>query len=167
MASPASFGINIRFPFSFGNRVVQGECLTARAAAETEIQTPKASRLGSNGWMFYCDVSMKTLFALLVSAVAFGSAIAPDDSSKEIRNTSVIDSGTYKVTAKKVDPDEKEIYVTTADGKTLELYFSKATKLTRGGKDVAFDALKNGQKLEIQIEKAGNKLKPLAVAILE
>jgi len=32
---------------------------------------------------------------------------------------------------------------------------------------VAFDALKNGQKLEVQVEKDGNKLKPLSVAILE
>jgi hypothetical protein len=110
---------------------------------------------------------MKTMLALLVSALALGSAIASDDSSKEIHNTSVVDSGTYQVTAKKVDADEKEIYVTTADGKTLELYFSETTKLTQGGKEVAFDALKNGQKLEIQVEKAGNKLKPLAVSILE
>jgi hypothetical protein len=110
---------------------------------------------------------MKTILALLVSALTLGSAIASDDSSKEIRNTSVVDSGTYQVTAKKVDADEKEIYVTTADGKTLELYFSETTKLTQGGKEVAFDALKNGQKLEIQVEKAGNKLKPLAVSILE
>ncbi len=110
---------------------------------------------------------MKTLAALLVSALALGSALADDDSSKEIRNTSLVDSGTYQVTAKKVDPEEKEIYVTTADGKTLELYFGKATKLTQGGKDVAFDALKNGQKLEVQVEKSGNKLKPLAVSILE
>ncbi|MFM8363607.1 MAG: hypothetical protein ACKOAS_00460, partial [Verrucomicrobiota bacterium] len=98
---------------------------------------------------------------------ALGSALADDDSSKEIRNTSLVDSGTYQVTAKKVDPEEKEIYVTTADGKTLELYFGKTTKLTQGGKDVAFDALKNGQKLEVQVEKSGKKLKPLAVSILE
>lgn len=110
---------------------------------------------------------MKSLLALLISAVVLSSAFASDDSSKEIHNTSVIDSGTYKVTARKVDADEKEIYVTTADGKTLELYFSKTTKLTQGGKDVAFTALKNGQKLEVQVEKSGNKLKPIAVAILE
>jgi hypothetical protein len=110
---------------------------------------------------------MKTLLALLVSAFTAGSALATEDSSKEIRNTSVVDSGTYKVTAKKVDPEEKEIYVTTAEGKTLELYFSDSTKLTQGGKVVTFDALKNGQQLEIQVEKSGNKLKPLAVTILE
>ncbi len=110
---------------------------------------------------------MKFLLTLLASIFALGSAFATDDSSKEIRNTSVLESGTYQVTAKKVDPEEKEIYVTTSEGKTLELYFSKATKLTQGGKEVAFDALKNGQKLEVQVEKSGNKLKPLAVTILE
>ena len=110
---------------------------------------------------------MKFLLTLLASILALGSAFANDDSSKEIRNTSVLESGTYQVTAKKVDPEEKEIYVTTSEGKTLELYFSKATKLTQGGKEVAFDALKNGQKLEVQVEKSGNKLKPLAVTILE
>ena len=110
---------------------------------------------------------MKLLIALLASVLPLFSAIASEDSSKEIRNTSVVESGTYHVTAKKVDLEEKEIYVTTADGKTLELYFSDATKLTQGGKVVGFEALKNGQKLEIQVEKSGSKLKPLAVSILE
>lgn len=114
---------------------------------------------------------MKSIFTALVAAVAVlasGSVVlAEDDSSKEIRNTAVVESGTYQVTARRVDPEEKEIYVTTADGKTLELYFSESTKLTQGGKEVAFDALKNGQKLEVQVEKDGNKLKPLAVTILK
>lgn len=111
---------------------------------------------------------MKTLLTLLAAAMVGITPVlaADDDSSKEIRNTSVVESGTYKVTAAKVDPEEKEIYVTTEDGKTLELYFSKTTKLTQGGKDVAFDALKKGQKLEIKVEKAGKKLKPITVAIL-
>jgi len=108
---------------------------------------------------------------LLLAAAAFVSVSVAtaedDDSSKEIRNTSVVESGTYQVTAKKVDADEKEIYVTMEDGKILELYFSETTKLTQAGKDVEFSALKNGQKLEVQIEKDGNKLKPLAVSILE
>ena len=114
---------------------------------------------------------MKSILITLVAAVAAFAAVpavlAQDDSSEEIHNTSVLESGTYQVTAKKVDPEEKEIYVTTEDGKTLELYFSEATKLTQGGKEVAFEALKNGQKLEVQVEKDGNKLKPLAVTILD
>jgi hypothetical protein len=105
-------------------------------------------------------------FAVLLALVSVSFA-EEDDSSKEIRNTSVVESGTYQVTAKKVDPEEKEIYVTMDDGKVLELYFSDATKLTQGGKDVAFDALKNGQKLEVQVEKDGAKLKPVAVTILD
>jgi len=110
------------------------------------------------------------LIAFVAAAAAFTLApvaLAEDDSSKEIRNTSVVESGTYKVTAKRVDAEEKEIYVTMEDGKILELYFSEATKLTRGGKDAGFDELKNGQKLEVQVEKDGNKLKPMAVSILE
>jgi hypothetical protein len=113
---------------------------------------------------------MKSIVITVVAAVAAfasGPVLAQDDSSEEIHNTSVLESGTYQVTAKKVDPEEKEIYVTTGDGKTLELYFSNATKLTQGGKEVAFEALKNGQKLEVRVERDGNKLKPLAVTILE
>ena len=113
---------------------------------------------------------MKTIITLFAAAAVLAFvpvALAEDDSSEEIRNTSVVESGTYQVTAKKVDAEEKEIYVTMDDGKILELYFSDATKLTQGGQDVAFDALKNGQKLEVQLEKDGNKLKPLAVTILK
>lgn len=113
---------------------------------------------------------MKELL-LLSAAVAFVSisvASAEEaDSSKEIRNTAVVESGAYKVVAKRVDAEEKEIYVTMKDGRILELYFSDATKLTRGGKDAEFGALKKGQKLEVVVEKDGNKLKPLAVSILE
>jgi hypothetical protein len=108
-----------------------------------------------------------TLITVLALCALAPFAVAADDSSEEIRNTAAVESGTYQVTAMKVDPEEKEIYVTTSDGKTLELYFSDATKLTRGGQAVAFDALKNGQKLVVQVEKDGNKLKPLSVAILE
>lgn len=116
----------------------------------------------------YVCHGMKLIIALLIGAMALGSvSAAEEDSSEEIHNTSVVDSGTYQVTAKKVDAEEKEIYVTTADGKTLELYFSDATKLTRGGQTVGFDALQNGQKLEVQVEKSGSKLKPLSVVILD
>jgi hypothetical protein len=111
---------------------------------------------------------MKNLLTVALSLALVSVSFAEEeDSSKEIRNTSVVESGTYQVTAKRVDPEEKEIYVTMEDGKVLELYFSDATKLTQGGKDVAFDALKSGQKLEVQVEKDGAKLKPIAVTILD
>lgn len=108
-----------------------------------------------------------TLALNALLALVCVSSAQDNDSSKEIRNTSVVESGTYRVAAKRVDPEEKEIYVVTQDGKVLELYFSDATKLTRKGKKVAFTALKNGQKLEVRVEKAGSKLKPLAVDILD
>ena len=111
---------------------------------------------------------MRTLIVLLASVlVSTNVPASEDDSSKEIHNTAVVESGTYQVTAKRVDPEEKEIYVTMGDGKILELYFSDATTLLRGGKDVAFEELKNGQSLEVQVEKDGSKMIPLAVVILE
>jgi len=111
---------------------------------------------------------MRSFIALFSLALLSVSAFASDDdASKEIRNTAVVESGTYQVTAKRVDPEEKEIYVTMADGKILELYFSDATTLRRGGQDVAFEELKNGQNLEVQVEKDGSKLIPVAVVILE
>jgi hypothetical protein len=114
---------------------------------------------------------MKTLIIAFVAAAAaftlIPSSLADDDSAKEIRNTAVVESGTYKVTAKRVDPEEKEIYVTMDDGKILELYFNDATKLTQDGKDAGFDALKKDQKLEVRVEKDGSMLKPVAVTILE
>ncbi len=108
------------------------------------------------------------LFAAAAAFVSISVASAEEDeSSKEIRNTAVVESGAYKVVAKRVDPEEKEIYVTMEDGRILELYFSDATKLTQNGKDAEFGALKKGQRLEVVVEKDGNKLKPLAVSILE
>lgn len=103
---------------------------------------------------------------LTALVVASSSVCAEGDSSKEIHNTAVVDSGTYTVTAYRVDPEEKEIYVKTSEGKILELYFKKETKLTRGGKEVPFSALKEGQQLEITVEKSGKHLKPLSVIIL-
>jgi cold shock protein len=112
---------------------------------------------------------MKTLLTLATAALIAISpaALAEEDSSKEIRNTSVVDSGTYTVIAQRVDPDEKEIYVKTDDGKILELYFKDDTKLSQDGKNVSFSELKKGQRLEIKVEKIGNHLKPLAVVILD
>ena len=112
---------------------------------------------------------MKTLLTLATATlIALSSAaLADDDSSKEIRNTSVVDSGTYTVTAERVDPEEKEIYVKTTDGKILELYFKDDTKLTKAGQAAEFSALQKGQKLEVTVEKAGSHLKPLTVVILE
>lgn len=90
-----------------------------------------------------------------------------NSSSTEIENTDIVPSGTYSGTANKVDPDEKEVYVKTADGKMLELYFTDQTSLTQNGQTATFDKLKEGQNLEVTVEKKGKRLEPIAVKIME
>lgn len=90
-----------------------------------------------------------------------------DGGTAEIENTDLVASGTYTGTAKEVDPEEQEIYVETADGKILELYFNETTKLTKGGTDVPFGELKKGNSLEVTVENNGNSLKPIEVKILD
>ncbi len=82
-------------------------------------------------------------------------------------NTDVVDSGTYDGKIKEVEPDKTEIYVTTEDNKTLELYFTEETKLTRNGQVVEFSELKEGQKVQVEVEKVGNRLDPKSVKIME
>ncbi len=82
-------------------------------------------------------------------------------------STDVVDSGTYQGTIKEVEADKSEIYVGTADGKTLELYFTDNTKLTRNGTPVEFSALKEGQNVVVEVEKVGKRLDPLSVQIAE
>ena len=81
--------------------------------------------------------------------------------------TDVVESGTYQGVVDEVKPDKKEIYVKTADNKKLELYFTDSTALTKGGETVAFDQLHKGGKVEVQVEKVGQRLDPVAVKILE
>ena len=81
--------------------------------------------------------------------------------------TDVVDSGTYEATVDKVVPEEEEIYVVTPDDKRLELYFTETTELTRNGQPVEFNALEQGQRVEVTVEKVGNRLDPVSVVILE
>ena len=105
------------------------------------------------------------LFAT-VSSDARATEQEQDESSEEMPNTSVVPSGTYTVTAERVDAKEKEIYAKTKEGKILELYLKDSTKLTQDGKPVKFDALKKGQQLEVKVEKKGDKLEPKEVRII-
>ncbi|PKV62723.1 hypothetical protein [Pontibacter ramchanderi] len=82
-------------------------------------------------------------------------------------STDVVESGTYQGTVKKAVPEKTEIYVETEDKKTLELYFTDATTLTRNGETVPFDQLREGTRVEVQVEKVGQRLDPVAVRILE
>ncbi|WP_018477426.1 hypothetical protein [Pontibacter roseus] len=81
--------------------------------------------------------------------------------------TDVVESGTYQGTIKEVEPAKTEIYVNTDDGKTLELYFTEATTLTHNGETVPFEHLKQGARVEVEVEKVGQRLDPKAVRILE
>ncbi len=81
--------------------------------------------------------------------------------------TDVVDSGTYQGTIKEVEPSKTEIYVETDDSKTLELYFTETTELTQNGSTVDFSMLKEGMRVEVDVEKEGKRLNPLAVRVLE
>jgi 2-keto-4-pentenoate hydratase/2-oxohepta-3-ene-1,7-dioic acid hydratase in catechol pathway len=81
--------------------------------------------------------------------------------------TDVVESGTYQGVIDEVEADKTEIYVKTADDKRLELYFTETTTLTKGGQEVPFETLKEGDKVEVQVEKVGQRLDPISVKVLE
>ena len=81
--------------------------------------------------------------------------------------TDVVDSGTYTGVIDMVEPSKTEIYVKTSDNKTLELYFTESTTLTRHGVPVEFSNLEEGQEVEVDVEKSGKRLDPIAVRILD
>lgn len=83
------------------------------------------------------------------------------------QGTDVVESGTYQGTIDKVEADKSEIYVKTDDNKRLELYFTESTTLTKNGETVPFDQLQEGGKVEVEVEKVGQRLDPIAVRILE
>ena len=103
-------------------------------------------------------MKMKFLMVMIFSAFIFASCGG---------NTDAVDSGTYTGTIKEVEPAKTEIYVTTDDNQTLELYFTEQTTLTRNGSAVDFSALSEGQKVEVEVEKQGKRLDPISVKILE
>lgn len=79
----------------------------------------------------------------------------------------MVESGTYQGVVKEVEPEKTEIYVETADNKTLELYFTEETTLTQNGETVEFAILSEGQNVEVQVEKVGQRLDPISVKILD
>ncbi|MDX1602207.1 MAG: hypothetical protein R3209_03995 [Salinimicrobium sediminis] len=87
-------------------------------------------------------------------------------SDKELEDTDLVESGTYTGTALVVDAEQNEVYVQLNDTTTIELYFSNETQLMRDGQTVAFDALQKGQKIEVEVERSGESLKPLKVSIM-
>lgn len=107
---------------------------------------------------------MKRTFIALLMAASASSILA---SCGENKKTDIVETGVYRGTAEEVDKGEKEIYVRTADNKLLELYFTDKTTLTKAGNPATFDELKEGGQVEVNLEKKGNRLEPIAVMILE
>ncbi len=103
-------------------------------------------------------MKLKPLAAFLMIAIFFSSCG---------EKTDVVESGTYSGIVDKVEPSKTEIYVKTSDDKTLELYFTDNTSLTRNGESVEFSQLEEGQQVEVDVEKTGKRLDPLAVRILD
>ncbi|WP_051286452.1 hypothetical protein [Salinimicrobium terrae] len=87
--------------------------------------------------------------------------------TKELENTQTVPSGTYTGQAIIVDSEQKEIYVRLNDTTTIELYFSNETQIMRDGEQVQFDALQEGQTVEVEVERSGESLKPKMVRIME
>ncbi len=87
--------------------------------------------------------------------------------TRELEDTDLVPSGTYTGTARIVDPEQKEIYLELEDNRTLELYTSNDTQFMRNGEQVDFDALEQGQRLEVEVERQGESLKPIRVRILQ
>jgi hypothetical protein len=85
----------------------------------------------------------------------------------ENKNTDVVETGTYQGVLQEVDPGEKEIYVKTADDKLIELYFVEKTKVVNeDGSAASFENLEQNGKVEVEVEKKGNKNVPISVKIL-
>ena len=107
-------------------------------------------------------MKIQGLKTLLLALCIFGLYSCGGESE-----TDVVDSGTYEGNVDKVVPEEEEIYVVTPDDKRLELYFTETTELTRNGQPVEFAELQQGQRVQVTVEKVGNRLDPVSVTILE
>lgn len=107
--------------------------------------------------------------ACLLAVFSIGIANAADDEKKELdaEEVSVVEDGTYTVTAHIVDDEEEELYVKMDDGRILELYIKSDTKLMHDGEMIEFEKFEKGQTLEIEVEKDGDHMKPISVAIVE
>lgn len=100
--------------------------------------------------------------AIIAVALFFGVALF-----SACQTTDVVESGTYTGTISEVEPEKDEIYVKTENDKTLELYFTAETELTRNGEPADFSALEEDMRVEVEVEKVGQRLDPIAVRILE
>ncbi|MDZ7719870.1 MAG: hypothetical protein U5K72_13720 [Balneolaceae bacterium] len=81
-------------------------------------------------------------------------------------DTSVVESGTYTGTIQEVNAEETEIYVELESGDVIELYFTDTTTLTQNGEDVPFSTIQVDDRVEVTVEKTGQRLDPVSVELL-
>ena len=97
-------------------------------------------------------ISILTVLFLMISACG--------------EDTSVVESGTYTGTIQEINAEETEIYVNLEQGGVIELYFTDETTLTRGGEDVPFSSIQVDDRVEVTVEKTGQRLDPVSVVLL-
>lgn len=86
----------------------------------------------------------------------------------EEHEADVLDSGTYQGSLMEVKPEEKEIYVETDNGQTIELYFTEETELVNSeGNSIPFSELSTDDRVEVEVEKVGQRNDPIRVQLLE
>ncbi|NJO01786.1 MAG: hypothetical protein HC880_08945 [Bacteroidia bacterium] len=89
-----------------------------------------------------------------------------DNPTAEIENTDLVPSGIYDGTAQRVDPTQNEVYMQTDGGELIELYFSDQTRIIKNGEMVPFDAMEEGQRIQVEVKRQGDHLEPITVNIL-
>lgn len=99
-------------------------------------------------------------FVIILTALFFSITACGEE-------TSVVESGTYTGTISEINTDETEIYVNLESGELIELYFTDETTLTQNGEEVPFSTIEVNDKVEVTIEKTGQRLDPVRVVLLD
>jgi len=78
-----------------------------------------------------------------------------------------VESGTYTGTIQEVNAEETEIYVKLESGDVIELYFTDTTTLSQNDEEVPFSAIRVDDRVEVTVEKTGQRLDPVSVVLLD
>ncbi|HMB41224.1 MAG TPA: hypothetical protein VKM37_04545 [Balneolaceae bacterium] len=100
------------------------------------------------------------MFTMIISALFLSLSACGEE-------TFVVESGTYTGTIAEINADETEIYVDLESGERVELYFTDETTLTQDGEDVPFSTIEVDDRVEVTIEKTGQRLDPVSVVLLD
>lgn len=95
----------------------------------------------------------------LISVLIFAFSACNDQ-------TSVVESGTYNGTISEINAEETEIYVQLESGERIELYFTENTTLSQNGEEVSFSTIQVDDRVEVTVEKTGQRLDPVSVVLL-